>query len=124
MRSNITSLKSLGTRNLTRKLVVLVALAITTIPAWAGNITVKGSDTLVILAQKWAEIYMSGHPEMKIQVTGGGSGVGFAALQNQGTDIADASRPIKAKEVEACIKAFGKATHGIQGGALTAFRFM
>ncbi len=74
----------------------------------AGNITVKGSDTLVILAQKWAEVYMGKHPETKIQVTGGGSGVGFAALQNQTTDIADASRPIKAKEVEACVKAFAK----------------
>src|SRR4051812_20317687 len=73
----------------------------------AGNITVKGSDTLVILAQKWAEIYMGKHPDVKIQVTGGGSGVGLAALQNKQTDIADASRPIKNAEIAACIKAFG-----------------
>lgn len=72
----------------------------------AGNITVKGSDTLVILAQKWAEVYMGEHPDVKIQVNGGGSGVGFAALQNQQVDIADASRPIKPAEVIACIKAF------------------
>jgi phosphate transport system substrate-binding protein len=83
---------------------VLLGLA----TAQAGNITVKGSDTLVILAQKWAEIYMAQHPEAKIQVTGGGSGIGFAALQNGGTDIADASRPIKAAERAACIKVFGK----------------
>jgi len=76
--------------------------------AIAGDITVKGSDTLVILAQRWAAIYMSNHPEVKIQVTGGGSGVGFAALQHRGTDIADASREIKLREKEACIKAFGK----------------
>src|SRR5438309_4742386 len=76
--------------------------------AYAGSITVKGSDTLVILAQKWAEVYMSKHPEVKIQVSGGGSGVGFAALQNKNTDIADASRPIKPTEVAACVKAFGK----------------
>ncbi len=74
----------------------------------AGNITVKGSDTLVILAQKWAEVYMGEHPETKIQVSGGGSGVGFAALQNQSTDLCDASRKIKATEIAACIKAFGK----------------
>ncbi|MDB6027662.1 MAG: Phosphate binding protein [Verrucomicrobiales bacterium] len=85
----------------------LAAFALTA-SVQAGNITVKGSDTLVILAQKWAEVYMGKHPETKIQVTGGGSGVGFAALQNQTTDIADASRPIKAKEVEACVKTFGK----------------
>jgi|ERR1051326_1719114 phosphate transport system substrate-binding protein len=76
--------------------------------AAAENITIKGSDTLVILAQKWAEVYMSKHPETKIQVTGGGSGIGFAALQNNTTDIADASRPIKTAEKAACIKAFGK----------------
>jgi len=77
-------------------------------PARAGNINVKGSDTLVILAQKWAEVYMGKHPEVKIQVQGGGSGVGFAALQNNTTDLANASRKIKAKENEACIKAFSK----------------
>jgi len=77
-------------------------------PSFAANVTVKGSDTLVILAQKWAEIYMKKHPETKIQVTGGGSGIGFAALQNNTTDIADASRPIKAAERAACIKSFGK----------------
>lgn len=74
----------------------------------AGTITVKGSDTLVILAQKWAEVYMGKHPGTKIQVSGGGSGVGFAALQNQSTDLADASRKIKAAEIAACLKAFGK----------------
>jgi phosphate transport system substrate-binding protein len=76
----------------------------------AGNstITVKGSDTLVILAQKWAETYMSKHPNAKIQVTGGGSGIGFAALQNNSTDLANASRKIKAAEIAECIKAFGK----------------
>src|SRR5881275_1434585 len=74
----------------------------------ASNITVKGSDTLVILAQKWAEVYMGQHAETKIQVTGGGSGIGFAALQNNTTDIADASRPIKPAERAACIKSFGK----------------
>jgi len=93
---------------MTGKIAILAALVVMALPALAGNITVKGSDTLVILAQKWAEVYMSTHPDVKIQVTGGGSGVGFAALQNQGTDIADASRPIKPKEVGDCIKAFGK----------------
>ena len=39
-------------------------------------ITVKGSDTMVILAQRWAERYMTAHPDVSIQVTGGGSGTG------------------------------------------------
>ncbi len=98
-----------GPKGTTRKATLAgLLLAILAMPALAGNITVKGSDTLVILAQKWAEIYMTKHPETKIQVTGGGSGVGFAALQNRATDIADASRQIKPKEKEACIKSFGK----------------
>lgn len=75
--------------------------------AWAGNITVKGSDTLLILAQKWAETYMGQHTDVKIQVSGGGSGIGFAALQNQTTDLCDASRKAKAAEIANCLKAFG-----------------
>jgi phosphate transport system substrate-binding protein len=76
--------------------------------ATAGGITIKGSDTMVILAQKWAEVYMGKNVGTKIQVTGGGTGTGFAALQSQTTDLCYASRKIKAKEIEACIKAFGK----------------
>jgi phosphate transport system substrate-binding protein len=76
--------------------------------ARAGEITVKGSDTLVILAQKWAETYMGLHSEVKIQVTGGGSGIGFAALQSQTTDLCDASRTIKPAELQKCIIAFHK----------------
>src|SRR5947209_12753447 len=95
-------------KKLITQLALLAAMLAVAASARAGNITVKGSDTLVILAQKWAEVYMGKHPEVKIQVNGGGSGVGFAALQNQQVDIADASRKIKPKELEACIKAFGK----------------
>jgi phosphate transport system substrate-binding protein len=58
-------------------------------------VTVKGSDTMVILAQSWAENYMKEHAGRTIQVTGGGSGVGIAALINGGTDICEASRPMK-----------------------------
>jgi len=74
--------------------------------AQAGSITAKGSDTLVVLAQKWAEVYMAKTPGTTVQVTGGGSGTGFAALQNKTTDLANASRKIKGKEIEACVKAF------------------
>jgi phosphate transport system substrate-binding protein len=51
---------------------------------------------------------MGKKPEVKIQVTGGGTGTGFAALQEQKTDLCNASRKIKPKEIETCIKAFGK----------------
>lgn len=88
---------------------LLAAALAFAVPAQAATkITVKGSDTLVILAQKWAEVYMSKNAGTTIQVTGGGSGTGFAALQNRTTDLANASRKIKAKEIESCVKAFGK----------------
>jgi phosphate transport system substrate-binding protein len=87
---------------------LVCAALLTATLAHAGNITVKGSDTLVILAQKWAETYMGAHKDVKIQVTGGGTGVGFAALQNQTTDLCNASRKAKAAEIANCLKAFGK----------------
>jgi phosphate transport system substrate-binding protein len=66
----------------------------------ANKITIKGSDTMVILSQQWAEAYMKKHPGTTIQVTGGGSGVGIAALINGSTDIANSSRPMKPGELE------------------------
>lgn len=63
-------------------------------------IQIKGSDTLINLVQKLAEDYMAKHKDIDIAVTGGGSGTGIAALLNQKTDIADASRSIKGKEIK------------------------
>lgn len=64
------------------------------------TITIKGSDTLVILSQRWAEIFMKENPGITVQVTGGGSGTGIAALINGTTDICNSSRPIKQSEIE------------------------
>jgi phosphate transport system substrate-binding protein len=89
-----------------KRIVAILATTVFAANAFAGNITVKGSDTLVVLAQKWAEVYMGQHTDVKIQVSGGGTGIGFAALQSQTTDLCDASRPIKPAEVGNCIKAF------------------
>lgn len=60
----------------------------------------KGSDTMVNLALAWAEQYMAQHPEVRISVTGGGSGTGIAALINGTTNIANASRAIKPEEIK------------------------
>ena len=69
----------------------------------AGKLVqVKGSDTLVNLVQILAEEYMEKYPGTAIAVTGGGSGVGIAALINGTVDIADHSRPMKDKEYTAC----------------------
>lgn len=61
----------------------------------------KGSDTLVNLALAWAETYMQVHPDVRISVTGGGSGTGIAAMINGTVDIANASRKMKSEEVAA-----------------------
>jgi phosphate transport system substrate-binding protein len=83
-------------------LVLLVAAAglLASAPAAlaARGITLKGSDTMVILAQRWAENYMRGHPGKVVQVTGGGSGTGIAALINGTTDVCMSSRPMKEPE--------------------------
>ena len=66
--------------------------------ASAGTVTVKGSDTMVVLGQRWAEEYMKKNPKTVIQVTGGGSGTGISALINGTTDICEASRSMKDAE--------------------------
>jgi phosphate transport system substrate-binding protein len=65
-----------------------------------GTIQVKGSDTLLLLSQRWAEAFMEESPEALVQVTGGGSGVGIKALIEGTTDVANASRPMKEEERE------------------------
>jgi phosphate transport system substrate-binding protein len=73
----------------------LTAGAASARPAVAGTVTVKGSDTMVVLGQRWAEEYMKKHPATTIQVTGGGSGTGISALINGTTDVCEASRAMK-----------------------------
>ncbi len=60
----------------------------------------KGSDTLVNVAQAWAEAYQKVNSEVAVAVTGGGSGTGIAAMINGTVDIANASRAMKQKEVD------------------------
>jgi phosphate transport system substrate-binding protein len=72
--------------------------------AWAGNIVIKGSTTVLPIAQKTAEAYMKQNPDVKISISGGGSGNGIKALVDGSTDIADSSRFIKEKEVDLAVK--------------------
>jgi phosphate transport system substrate-binding protein len=70
-------------------------------------ITEKGSDTMILLAQRWAEAYAKKRPEVQVQVTGGGSGTGISALINGTTEIANASRPMKEEERAQIREKFG-----------------
>jgi phosphate transport system substrate-binding protein len=91
---------------------ILAALLLVAAPAFAQKpVAVKGSDTMVIMNAKLAETFMSKTPGAQIHVTGGGSGVGIAALINGTTDIAASSRPIKTSEIDKLKARF--ATRGV-----------
>jgi phosphate transport system substrate-binding protein len=76
----------------------------------------KGSDTMVNVAQVWAEEYRKAAPDVEVEVSGGGSGVGLAALVKGAVDIANASRDIKPSEVEQASKNTGKQPAGFTVG--------
>jgi len=68
----------------------------------------KGSDTMVNVAQVWAEEYRKAAPGVEVEVSGGGSGVGIAALIKGAVDVANASRDLKPSEAEMAAKNTGK----------------
>ena len=86
-------------------LVLLLMTAFSGVSVFSGSVgaktylQVKGSDTEVNLVQRLAETYMKKDPNASIAVTGGGSGVGIAAIINKTTDLCNASRPMKDSEV-------------------------
>ncbi len=63
-----------------------------------GSINIEGSDTMVNLAQAWAEVFQTENPGVMIAIKGGGSGTGIAALINGTVDFANASRQMKDEE--------------------------
>ncbi len=90
-----------------------------------GNRTViqnKGSDTLVNVAQAWAEEYKEVNPKVAIAVTGGGSGTGISALLNGTVDIANASRSVEPEELAAAkAKGLNPKEHIVGYDALAIF---
>jgi phosphate transport system substrate-binding protein len=85
-------------------LAVIVAVAFMAGVAGAADLVIKGSTTVLPIAQKAVEAYMKAHPDVDISLSGGGSSNGIKALIDGSTDIADASRFIKDKEVKMAIK--------------------
>ena len=76
--------------------ILFAALSLAALHANAQRI--KGSDTVLPVAQQTAERFMNREPDARVTVTGGGTGVGISALMDNTTDIAMASRPIKFSE--------------------------
>jgi phosphate transport system substrate-binding protein len=82
---------------------VIAAMFFTANLALAGNIVITGSTTVLPVAQKVAEAYMSQNPDVKISISGGGSGEGIKALIDGTTNIADSSRFIKDSEIKQAV---------------------
>jgi len=84
--------------------ILLITCALTISPALAENIVIKGSTTVLPVAQKIAEAYMKDNPDVSISISGGGSGNGIKAIIDGATDIADSSRFIKDKEIKLAVE--------------------
>ncbi len=85
-------------------LLVSVSLVMASSQLFAGDLVIKGSTTVLPIAQKAAEAYMAEHPDVKISLSGGGSGNGIKAIIDGTADIGNASRFIKQKEVDLAVK--------------------
>ena len=107
-------------------LAVAGGLAVATVSGCSNQnenaIKITGSDTMVNLAQAWAESFHGDHPEISLQVNGGGSGVGIASLCDGKIDIATASRQMKPKEIELAEANTGKPSPRSSSSAATRWR--
>ena len=88
--------------NIVKKVVfgVTILFVLTGASYAAQSIVIKGSTTVLPIAQAALEAYMKKNPGMQISLSGGGSGEGIKALLDKTTDIADSSREIKKEEIE------------------------
>ncbi|MFH1580586.1 MAG: phosphate ABC transporter substrate-binding protein [Pseudomonadota bacterium] len=84
--------------------VIALTICFTANLVWAEKLVIKGSTTVLPVAQKAAEDYMRIHPDVAISISGGGSGKGMKALVDGFTDIANTSRFIKKKEIDHAMK--------------------
>lgn len=90
-----------------KRIIIPLALAVLMMfssAAFAENLVIKGSTTVLPIAQKVAEAYMADNPDIKISISGGGSGNGIKAIIDGTTDLANSSRFIKDKEVQLAIE--------------------
>jgi phosphate transport system substrate-binding protein len=94
--------------NTLTKIIVFMAGIAPLAHAFGQTLTLKGSDTLLSLSQKWADAYKAKQPGVALQVAGGGAAAAFAALAEKKLDIALVSRSIRYKEAQACEAAFGQ----------------
>jgi phosphate transport system substrate-binding protein len=102
------------------RLVILATACALSQAVWAESITVKTSDTLLPLSQKWAEAYATSHAETKFQVTGGGAAAALVALAERKAGFVTISRAIRFKETQACEAALGQRPTEFKVGVIGA----
>ena len=95
--------KRAGMKGVKTWVVMLMVLCFATM-AWGEKLSIKGSTTVLPIAQKAAEEFMKIYPDINVSVSGGGSGNGIKAIIDGTADIADSSRFIKQKEVEMAVE--------------------
>ncbi|WP_448376777.1 phosphate ABC transporter substrate-binding protein [Fervidobacterium sp.] len=86
-------------------LLTIVLVSIFTVGGFAANLVIKGSNTLLDVAQLWVEAFSKENPDVKVTLEGAGSSTGIAALFNGTTDIANSSRWFKDSEVQKMFEA-------------------
>lgn len=84
-------------------LLILTVSALLTSSGYADQLVLKGSTTVLPIAQKVAEAYMKAYPKSTVSISGGGSSNGIKAVIDGTTDIGNASRFIKDKEVKLAV---------------------
>jgi phosphate transport system substrate-binding protein len=87
-------------KHLKQLIFVVLCLFFSVGTAFAGNVVIKGSTTVLPIAQTTLEAFMKASPGVNISLSGGGSGEGIKALIDKSTDIANSSRAIKDREIE------------------------
>jgi phosphate transport system substrate-binding protein len=90
------------TKNLL-KILLAASILFAATSAHAGYLVIKGSTTVLPIAQKVAEAFMKDYPDVSVSISGGGSGNGIKAIIDGTTDIADSSRFIKDKELKLAV---------------------
>lgn len=98
--------------SLTFRTILVVLIAVGALPGCAGTrkkdpslVRIKGSDTMLVLSQRWSEKFMALHPGVSIYAEGGGTATGIKSLINNNADICAASRLLRPDEVSALAKA-------------------
>jgi phosphate transport system substrate-binding protein len=102
--------------------VLLTSVLVITVPATStdaaprGEIRIKGSDTMLLLVERWAQAFMMAHPGVVVEVEGGGTATGIRELIRGDVEIASASRPLRPEEARRLLERQGSLGYAVLVG--------